>query len=498
MIELIEKASTFARRTAIKSGGESHSYDKLLEKSKNVALRLLNGQKDLDGSRIAFLVPASFEYATIQWGIWRAGGIAVPLCEKHPLPSIEYILNDTKASTVIFSEEFRSLLTPLFNTSKILFISLSEIEFQKGELPDVQMHRSALILYTSGTTGAPKGVVTTHDNIEAQITALVDSWKWNKEDHVLNVLPLHHVHGIINMLSCALWSGACCEFLPKFDPKVVYDIFNKGEVNVFMAVPTIYFKLIAHYNDLTPTEQKSISKQLKKFRLMVSGSAALPISVLEQWKEISGHILLERYGMTEMGMAISNPYDGVRKPGHIGQPLSGVEIRLADMDGRPVQNGEPGEILIKGPNVFKEYWNKPKATQEAFTPDGWFKSGDIAVLDGDSIKILGRNSVDIIKSGGYKISALEIEEILRKHPKIMDCGVVGIPDLEWGEIIGAAIVAQTDNFDIEKLKSWLHKKLPGYKTPRKYMVMADLPRNVMGKVTKNNIKELFATNQQYQ
>ncbi|MEW2923091.1 acyl-CoA synthetase [Muricauda sp. ANG21] len=495
MIKLIERATTFTGRTAIKSGGQNYSYEKLLEKSESVALRLLDGHKDINGERIAFLVPASFEYATVQWGIWRAGGIAVPLCEKHPLPSIEYILKDTKASIVIFSEAFRLFLAPLFNTNEILFIPISEIESQKGELPDIQKDRSALILYTSGTTGSPKGVVTTHNNIEAQITTLVDSWKWNKEDHVLNVLPLHHVHGIINMLSCALWSGACCEFLPKFNPKEVYDLFNKGEVNVFMAVPTIYFKLIAHYNDLEPSEQKSISNQLKGFRLMVSGSAALPISVLEQWKKISGHILLERYGMTEMGMAISNPYDGIRRPGHIGQPLPGVKIRLGDMNYEPVQVGEPGEILVKGPNVFKEYWNKPQATREAFTSDGWFKSGDIAVLDGDSFKILGRNSVDIIKSGGYKISALEIEEVLRKHPKIKDCGVVGIPNLEWGEIIVAALIAETVSFDIEELKSWLHKKLPGYKTPRKYMVMADLPRNVMGKVTKNNIKELFISNQ---
>ena len=496
MITLIERASSYTGRTAIKSGGQSYTYDALLEKSKNVALSLLNGQKDLNEARIAFLIPASFEYAATQWGIWRAGGIAVPLCEKHPLPSIEYILDDTQATTLIFSEEFRALLAPLFDTREIHFIPFSEITAQKGLLPDIQTDRRALILYTSGTTGAPKGVVTTHDNIEAQITTLVDSWKWNKDDHVLNVLPLHHVHGIINMLSCALWSGACCEFLPKFNPEEVYQVFKKGEVNVFMAVPTIYFKLIAHYNGLAPTEQESISNHLKKFRLMVSGSAALPISVLEQWKEISGHTLLERYGMTEMGMAISNPYNGTRKPGHIGQPLPGVEILLADTDHKPVQNGEPGEILIKGPNVFKEYWNKPKATEEAFTPDGWFQSGDIAVLDGDSIKILGRNSVDIIKSGGYKISALEIEEVLRKHPKVKDCGVVGIPDLEWGEIIGAAIVAETVDFDMEELKSWLQEKLPGYKTPRKYLVMSDLPRNVMGKVTKNNIKELFTNNPQ--
>ncbi|MEZ4810229.1 MAG: acyl-CoA synthetase [Allomuricauda sp.] len=497
MIELIERANSFTGRTAIKSGGHFYSYGQLLEKSGNIALKLLDGQKDLAGARIAFLVPASFDYAAIQWGIWRAGGVAVPLCEKHPLPSIEYILNDTKASMVIFSEEFENLLAPLFNKGEILFVRSSDIELKEGKLPDVPMTRNALILYTSGTTGAPKGVVTTHSNIEAQITSLVTSWEWDENDHVLNVLPLHHVHGIINMLSCALWSGACCEFLPKFEPKMVFDVFCLGKVNVFMAVPTIYFKLIAYFKELSQPEQKSISGHLKKFRLMVSGSAALPVSVLEQWKEISGHILLERYGMTEMGMAISNPYNGIRKPGHIGQPLAGVEIRLADKDHNPIGPGQSGEILIKGPNVFKEYWNKPKETKEAFTPDGWFKSGDIAVLDGDSYKILGRNSVDIIKSGGYKISALEIEEVLRAHPKIKDCGVVGIPDLEWGEIIGASIVPETADFDVEELKAWLYKKLPSYKTPKKYIVQDDLPRNVMGKVTKNPIKELFTTNQEH-
>lgn len=492
MIQLIERASLFIGRTAIKSNDQNYTYDQLLEKSESIAIKLLKGEKDLNGARIAFLVPASFQYASIQWGIWRAGGIAVPLCEKHPLPSIEYILKDTKASTVIFSEEFEDLLTPLFNSNEILFIPSTQIGNQNGNLPNVDMERNALILYTSGTTGAPKGVVTTHKNVETQITALTTSWEWNKNDHVLNILPLHHVHGIINMLSCALWSGACCEFLPKFSPKAVFDLFCKDEVNVFMAVPTIYFKLISYYNTLTGSEQKSISMHLKKFRLMVSGSAALPVTVLEQWKEISAHTLLERYGMTEMGMAISNPYNGLRKPGHIGHPLPGVEIRLADENNETITEiGLSGEIQIKGTNVFKEYWNKPKETMDAFTSDGWFQTGDIAVLNEGSYKILGRNSVDIIKSGGYKISALEIEEVLRTHPKVKDCGVVGIPDLEWGEIIGASIILKTNDFDIEELKHWMNEKLPSYKTPKKYIIQDDLPRNVMGKVTKKDIKDLF-------
>ena len=194
--------------------------------------------------------------------------------------------------------------------------------------------------------------------------------------------------------------------------------------------------------------------------------------------------------MTEMGMAISNPYRGTRKPGHIGVPLAGVTIRLADENNRTVVDGISGEIQVKGPNVFKEYWEKPDATEGSFI-DGWFKTGDIAVFEKGSYKILGRDSVDIIKSGGYKISALEIEEVLRKHPAIEDCAVVGIPDEEWGEIIGASLIMTRDQETTTAIKEWLKDKLPGYKIPRKYLIQTDLPRNVMGKVTKKVLQKIF-------
>ena len=491
MIELIERAGGFRDRVAIRSDGLDYTYRQLLEKSKNIALQLLGGKTDLNESRIAFLVPAGFEYVCIQWGIWRAGGIAVPLCEKHPPESLQYVIDDTGASAVIYSGEFESLVSPLTNLPENGFLRSGEFMEHQGSLPDIHQERRAMILYTSGTTGSPKGVVTSHLNIQKQITSLTSSWGWEPNDHVLNVLPLHHVHGIINVLSCALWSGACCEFLPKFNAGEVFQIFNRGEVTVFMAVPTIYFKLIAHWNQLSGDEKRRVSASMKKFRLMVSGSAALPVSVFEEWAKISGHVLLERYGMTEMGMAISNPYRGERKPGFIGQPLPGVEIRLADESDEPVAPGTPGEIQIRGANVFREYWNKPRETAEAFTPDGWFRSGDIAVFEEGSYKILGRNSVDIIKSGGYKISALEIEEVLRTHPEIRDCAVVGLPDLEWGEVIAASLVPRSGKPDLEALKAWLLEKLPSYKVPRKYLIQDDLPRNVLGKVTKNELKTLF-------
>ncbi|CAE7872283.1 acsf3 [Symbiodinium microadriaticum] len=200
-----------------------------------------------------------------------------------------------------------------------------------------------------------------------------------------------------------------------------------------------------------------------KMRLMVSGSAALPVSVLQKWREISGHTLLERYGMTEIGMAISNPYKGQRRPGFIGQPLPGVEVRLIDDEGEIItKEQESGEILVKGPGVFKEYWEKPDATSEAFTEDGWFKTGDVALIRDGSYKILGRKSADIIKSGGYKLSALEIEESIRTFPNIQDCAVVGIADVEWGEIVAAAIQSEVE-IDPEVIKAFLKEKLPGYK-----------------------------------
>jgi len=258
-----------------------------------------------------------------------------------------------------------------------------------------------------------------------------------------------------------------------------------------MAVPTIYFKLIVYWESLPKEKQEALTACMSAFRLMVCGSAALPVTVMEKWKRISGHVLLERYGMTEMAMAISNPYRGERKAGYVGIPLPGVQIKLGNEQHEEVPLGEPGEILVKGENVFSQYWRRPEATKETFNADGWFKTGDIAVVEDGYYRIMGRNSVDIIKSGGYKISALEIEEVLRTHDQIIDCAVVGIPDDEWGELIVAAIVTNDPLIDTQVLNSWLREKIASYKTPRKYLILSELPRNAMGKVTKNDVKNLF-------
>ena len=238
MINLIERAQQFSKRIAIKSDGKDYTYLQLLKRSNEISSNLLNKKKDLKEDRIAFLIPASFQYTSVQWGIWRAGGIAVPLCEKHPLSSIKYVLDDTLASTVIYSEAFEDLLSPLFKNTNVRFVTYKSIPKVNCNLPTISIKRRALILYTSGTTGLPKGVVTTHANIEAQITALTTSWKWSRKDHILNVLPMHHVHGIINVLSCALWSGGCCHLIPKFDPLSIIPPLT-GDFDKFFFIPPL-------------------------------------------------------------------------------------------------------------------------------------------------------------------------------------------------------------------------------------------------------------------
>lgn len=495
MLQLIENAVIHKNRIAIISDQQEYTYADLLRASESIAGILLGGRQDLEEARVGFIVAPGFDYVKIQWAIWRAGGIAVPLSLSNPLPAQEYVMADADYSILIADDEFCDLLGPIISNPDILFIKTGDLAVQVSdpvELPDIAGERRAMIIYTSGTTGQPKGVVTTHQNIESQILTLVNAWVWSQEDRILNILPLHHVHGLINVVACALWSGASCVFLKKFDPQAVIRLLCQGEINVFMAVPTIYYKLVSYWSELATKDQREMKTALSKFRLMVSGSAALPVSVMKQWQDISGQILLERYGMTEIGMAISNTYNGERKAGHIGQPLSGVDIRLVDERNNILAAGQTGEIQVKGPNVFKEYWRKPEATNKAFTEDGWFKTGDVAMLNNDSYRILGRMSVDIIKSGGYKISALEIEEVLRTHPQISDCAVVGIPDLEWNEIIGASLVLrQSQPIDFEELTAWLKERLPIYKIPRKYLIQEDLPRNAMGKVTKKELKTAF-------
>ncbi len=479
---------------AILDAQGAHTYESLWNKSSQVALQLLQGRSDLGQECIAFMVSPGMNYVATLWGIWKAGGIAVPLCLSYPLPSLAYVIEDTQATALVLEPSFLDLLQDYALEKGIPHHLVEDLQVGTvaATLPEITLDRGALILYTSGTTSLPKGVLSTHANLEAQISTLIAAWQWTSSDYTLCLLPLHHVHGLVNVVSCALSAGATLQFLHPFQADTVFSIFLEGKVNVFMAVPTIYFKLIAEFDSYSESKKEALYACMKAFRLMVSGSAALPISVMEKWKQVSGHTLLERYGMTEIGMAISNPYQGDRRAGYIGTPLPGVKVRLVDEENQEVAPGLPGEIQIQGPGVFAKYWGKAEATAKAFTESGWFKTGDIAVVEEGYFRILGRDSIDIIKSGGYKISALEIEEVLRSHELIKDCAVVGIPNEEWGELVAAVLVPETE-LDLTELKHWLKERLPTYKSPKIYQILSELPRNAMGKVVKNELKSIFSS-----
>ncbi|MGH7502763.1 MAG: acyl-CoA synthetase [Longimicrobiales bacterium] len=490
------RAELFARRPAIAAGARTLRYDELAARSQAVAQALLGRRADLDGERVAFLVQPGIDWVVTQWAIWRAGGMAVPLATMHPPPELAYVIEDSDAATVVADADAASRVESIARDLGARFLTTAQLAASGAQPSDgvasspSVAQRGASILYTSGTTGRPKGVVTTHANIAAAVETLVEAWGWSEADRILNVLPLHHVHGIINVLSCALWSGACCEFMP-FDARQVWRRFASGDITLFMAVPTIYRRLIAAWEAAPSGERAAWSRGAGSLRLMVSGSAALPVPTLERWRDITGHTLLERYGMTEIGMALSNPLEGERVAGTVGTPLGGVEARLVDAAGQPVLAGTPGQIEVRGPQVFLEYWRRPAETAAAFR-NGWFRTGDEAVIEDGRWRILGRSSIDILKTAGYKVSALEIEDVLRGHDDVADCAVIGLPDEDLGERVAAAIVpAAGAAISVPALLEWVAMRLAPYKVPRTVQLVAELPRNAMGKVTKPEVRALF-------
>lgn len=491
-LSLITRATNYRSRTAIVDHGGTYTYDDLLNSCAAIASGLLGAADDLAESRVAFLVPPSFQYVVTQWAIWRAGGIAVPLGLSHPAGELAHVLDDSEPTVVVAHPEYAARAAEVAEPRNIPVVQISSLlDAEPRSLPEIDERRRAMMLYTSGTTGKPKGVVTTHGQIRAQVTSLVEAWEWSADDTILLVLPLHHVHGIVNVVTCALWSGACCEMLPRFDAVETWSRLVERPLTLFMAVPTIYRRLIAAWEDAASAQREKMSAACAKLRLMVSGSAALPVSILERWRELSGHVLCERYGMTEIGMGLSNPLHGDRVPGSVGTPLPRVEVRLVDEERREVPAGTPGEVLIRGPNVFLEYWRQPEETAAVFH-DGWFKTGDVAVIENGRYRIMGRRSVDIIKTGGYKVSALEIEEVLRAHRSIRECAVVGTHDTEWGERVCVAVeLAEQATLTLKELQHWTRDRLAPYKIPKELKVVPALPRNAMGKVTKPDVAALF-------
>ncbi len=490
---LFERVASYGSATAIHDHSSIVSYSQLLSGARSVASTLLSGSHDLSEGRVGLLTAAGSAYVSCQWGTWLAGGVSVPLSLAASDKELSYAISDSGVSTLIAARDRSETLNPLCKQLGVrLLFSDDCTGTPRSDLPKVARERRAMILYTSGTTSRPKGVVSTFANIEAQIDSLVTAWRWESSDAIPLFLPLHHIHGIINVLSCALWSGACVDAFSRFKPESLLKAVAEGGYTVFMAVPTIYVKLIQLLDEMPPEERAQVVWGFRSMRLMVSGSAALPASVHERWRELTGQALLERYGMTEIGMALSNPLDGERRPGAVGQPLPGMEVRLFDEKGLVVQGeGTAGEIQVRGENVFREYWGRPEATRDAFI-DGWFRTGDIAIREDGYYRILGRSSVDIIKSGGYKLSALEIESVLLDHPAVRECAVVGLPDETWGEIVAAAVVQENGStIDGDLLQAFCEQSMSSYKVPRCFLFVDSLPRNAMGKITKPAVRSLF-------
>jgi malonyl-CoA/methylmalonyl-CoA synthetase len=389
----------------------------------------------------------------------RAGVPVVPLNPKAGEREVAHILGDSKPDLVL---------------DESLPVS------SRVELAPVSPTAPAVIVYTSGTTGPPKGVVLPHSAIASNLDALASAWQWTADDTVAHALPLFHVHGLILGMLGPLRLGGTAYHIGRFSPSTVAAALH-GVGTVLFGVPTMYHRLAE-----AASEDADVASALAGARLLVSGSAALPVVDHERIARATGQRVVERYGMTETLMNCAVRAGGDRVPGTVGPPLPGVDVRLVDDEGRDVHTaGEVGEILVRGPNLFLEYLNRPDATAEAMR-DGWFHTGDVATwTDGGAIRIVGRRATDLIKSGGYKIGAGEIENVLLDHPAVAEVAVTGAPDADLGERVVAWIVAAPGAVpDPDELAEWVATQLSPHKRPREIHILASLPRNAMGKVLK--------------
>lgn len=433
--------------------------------------------KDGVGARIGVLVEPGHRWLTTILGIWRAGMVAVPLSPRYPDRELAELLRDAGAAALIHDAPNRRA------DSGIRTLAVEELLVEREGVAAAATEPLAMLLYTSGTTGRPKGVRLGHRQLAHQAHLLVQAWGLSERRALLHVLPLHHMHGIAIALLPSLVAGMSATMLPRFDAATVWDAFDR--VDTFMGVPTMIHRLLEAYDAASDDARRRWHEAAGRLGLVTSGSAALPVTLAERWRAVTGRIPLERYGMTEIGVGCSNPLDpGARRRGWVGRPLPTLEARIVDEETGELGDG-PGMLEVRGPSVFDGYWNRAEATAEAFR-DGWFVTGDVARRDADGfLQLLGRRSVDILKSGGYKLSALEIEEQLRDHEAVSEVAVVGLPDEAWGQVVAAVIVPRAGaRFDEAKMRAWLAERLADYKLPRVWAVRDGLPKNTLGKVLK--------------
>lgn len=483
--------------------GENLRYSwRDLDRASAMLANLIDSLKLPPQSRIAVQVEKSVEALVLYLAVLRSGHVFLPLNTAYQSGEIEYFVGNAEPAIVVCSPAHFGWV------SKIAFKAGTRHVFTLGEdrsgtLLERASHHAdahavahsgaddlAVIIYTSGTTGRSKGAMLTHGNMLSNARVLQSYWDWRPGDVLIHALPIFHVHGLFVAIHGALINGSAMLWLNKFDPKTV--LAQMRRATVFMGVPTLYTRLLA--------EPGLTREQVANMRLFVSGSAPLLIETFNDWQARTGHTILERYGMSETIMLTSNPCvadaryanERERRGGTVGFPLPGVSLRVVDDAGRPVEAGEIGGIQVRGPNVFSGYWRMPEKTAEEFTTDGYFKTGDVGRIDERGyVTIVGR-SKDLIISGGYNVYPAEIEGALNEMPGVAESAVVGVPHPDFGEVGVAVVIARPDSSpDPEVLIGALKARLANFKIPKRCVVVQELPRNTMGKVQKNLLREQF-------
>ncbi|TQV86053.1 AMP-binding protein [Exilibacterium tricleocarpae] len=479
-------------RTAIRTlagTGPSYRYRDLYEESGRWA-NFLTAEGLKPGDRVSVQIDKCSQGITLYLGCLRAGLVYHPLNTAYQYGELEYFIDNAQPTAVVYSAPYANNLHRLAESRGI------NCRLLLGPEHSVDLHSYepafktvptdagdiAALLYSSGTTGRPKGIMLSHANLAANARALVAAWAFSDTDILLHALPMFHVHGLFVALGCALMSGAQLVYLPKFDVDQV--LKELPAATVMMGVPTYYTRLLAE-----PRLSRALCRNM---RLFVSGSAPLLAETFKAFEARTGHTILERYGMTETNMNTSNPLHGKRKPGSVGLPLPGVEVRIAGPDRQPLAAGEVGDLQVRGPNVFKGYWQMPEKTREDFTADGFFNTGDIGVIDTDGyISIVGR-SKDMIISGGLNVYPKEVETVLDSLAAIRESAVIGVPHADFGEAVVAVVVPQAAGaVDEQAVLAAIKGQLANFKQPKRVITVTELPRNTMGKIQKNQLRENY-------
>lgn len=476
-----------ADREAFRTPSQSITYGDLERR----ALRYAEGLVALGvrpGDCVAVLAGSCVELVVAMLGHYYVGAVHTPINTRYGAHEIAHILHDSGARLAVFDAEHREALDAVWTGPTVELVPDFETRLPRADLThSVGDEDVALLIYTSGTTGKSKGVELPHRAVVSNIEALTTLWRWTENDRLVLALPLFHVHGLCIGLHGALLHGCGVDLHERFEPAAVVHAIASG-ATIFMGVPTMYARLV----DLVE-QDASAAAALRGARLYTSGSAALSVDHFRRFEAATGHAILERYGMSETLLTLSNPYDGERRPGTVGHPVPGCEVRIVRDDFSDCDAGESGQILVRGTSMMLAYRGLPQQTAASFH-QGWFLTGDIAERAADGyIRIVGRASTDILKSGGFKISAREIEDVLATHPDVVEVAVVGLADETWGERIAAVVATRVERDPkdlLAELQALGRDHLADFKTVRALACVACLPRNAMGKVQKHLMKAL--------